>query len=244
MSSSSVRPSSPRRRTTSPSPSISTRPGSTTRSPTCPRTRPISGRPFPGGSPATGDGAPAGERPGGFGRGGCGGRGGRGGGFANRLAGATGGRAQFAVYYTEHLVDRATVANGVAPSDLLRGGATGAGGGQSRHEVQGQAGYSNTGLGFRLSANWRSATEVTGGAAGTFSTLHFGSLAKFDLRLFDDFTQNLDFLKKHHWAKGMRVGLAVTNIFNTRQRVTDQTGTVPLSYHGAYLHPQGSTVTQ
>jgi hypothetical protein len=192
--------------------------------------------------PASGDGAPAGGRPGGFGRGGFGGRGGRGGGFANRLAGATGGRAQFAVYYTEHLVDRVTVANGVVPIDLLSGGATGAGGGQSRHEVQGQAGYSNNGLGFRLSANWQSATEVTGGAAGTFSTLHFGSLAKFDLRLFDDFTQNLDFLKKHHWAKGMRIGLAVTNILNTRQRVTDEAGTVPLSYQGAYLDPQGRAV--
>ena len=192
--------------------------------------------------PAGGDGAPGGGRPGGFGGGGFrGGRGG-GGGFANRLAGATGGRAQFAVYYTLQLVDRVTVANGVAPIDLLNGGATGAGGGQPRHEIEGQAGYSNNGLGFRLSANWQSATEVTGGAAGTFSTLHFGSLAKFDLRLFDDFTQNLDFLKKHHWAKGLRVGLAVTNIFNTRQRVTDETGTVPLSYQGAYLDPQGRAV--
>ncbi|MES2043467.1 MAG: TonB-dependent receptor [Pseudomonadota bacterium] len=191
--------------------------------------------------PATGDGAPGGGRPGGFGGGGFGGRGGRGGGggFANRLASATGGRAQFAVYYTMNLVNRVTVANGVAPIDLLNGGATGAGGGQPRHEIEGQAGYSNNGLGFRLSANWQSATDVTGGAAGTFSTLHFGSLAKFDLRLFDDFTQNLDFLKKHHWAKGLRVGLAVTNILNTRQRVTDQSGTVPLSYQGAYLDPQG-----
>ncbi|MDB5709590.1 MAG: TonB-dependent receptor, partial [Sphingomonas bacterium] len=186
--------------------------------------------------PVGGDGAPGGGRAGGGG--GRGGRGG-GGGFANRLAGATGGRAQFAVYYTAHLVDRVTVANGVAPIDLLNGGATGAGGGQPRHEIEGQAGYSNNGLGFRLSANWQSATEVTGGAAGTFSTLHFGSLAKFDVRLFDDFTQNLDFLKKHHWAKGLRVGLAVTNVLNTRQRVTDQTGTVPLSYQGAYLDPTG-----
>jgi hypothetical protein len=190
--------------------------------------------------PAGGDGAPGGGRPGGFGGGGRGGRGG--GGFANRLAGATGGRAQFAIYYTLNLVDRVTVANGVAPIDLLNGGATGAGGGQPRHEIEGQAGYSNNGLGFRLSANWQSATEVTGGAAGTFSTLQFGSLAKFDVRLFDDFTQNLDFLKKHHWAKGMRIGLAVTNVFNTRQRVTDQTGTVPLSYQGAYLDPQGRAV--
>ena len=201
---------------------------------------PADGGPQTGTPPAGSDGAPGGGRPGGFGGGGRGGRGG--GGFANRLAGATGGRAQFAIYYTLNLVDRVTVANGVAPIDLLNGGATGAGGGQPRHEIEGQAGYSNNGLGFRLSANWQSATEVTGGAAGTFSTLQFGSLAKFDVRLFDDFTQNLDFLKKHHWAKGLRVGLAVTNVLNTRQRVTDQTGTVPLSYQGAYLDPMGRAV--
>ena len=191
-----------------------------------------------GGPPPTGEGFGGGRPGGGFGSRG----GGRGGGFANRLAGATGGRLQFAVYHTWHFVDRVTVANNVAPIDLLNGGATGAGGGQPRHEIEGQAGYSNNGLGFRLSANWQSATEVTGGAPGTPNTLHFGSLAKFDVRLFDDFTQNLDFLRKHHWAKGMRIGVAVTNIFNTRQRVTDQTGAVPLSYQGAYLDPLGRAV--
>jgi hypothetical protein len=190
----------------------------------------------PGGPPPEGGAGPGGGRPGG-------GFGGRGrGGFGNRLAGATGGRLQFAVYHTWHFVDRVTVADGVAPIDRLNGGATGSGGGQPRHEIEGQAGYSNNGLGFRLSANWQSATEVTGGTTGAPNTLHFGSLAKFDVRLFDDLTQNLDFLKKHHWAKGMRIGLAVTNILNTRQRVTDQTGAVPLSYQGAYLDPQGRTV--
>jgi hypothetical protein len=191
----------------------------------------------PGGPPPAGGDGPGGGRPGGFG-----GRGGGGGGFGNRLAGATGGRLQFALYHTWHFVDRVTVARGVAPIDLLNGGATGSGGGQPRHEIEGQAGYSNNGLGFRLSANWQSATQVTGGTALAPNTLHFGSLAKFDVRLFDDLTQNLDFLKKHHWAKGMRIGLAVTNILNTRQRVTDQAGIVPLSYQGAYLDPQGRAV--
>jgi iron complex outermembrane receptor protein len=40
----------------------------------------------------------------------------------------------------------------------------------------------------------------------------------------------------------MRIGLAVTNILNTRQRVTDQNGEVPLSYQGAYLDSQGRAV--
>ncbi len=189
-----------------------------------------------GAAPAPG-GAPAG---GGFG-GGFGGRGG-GGGFGNRIAGATGGRVQFAVYHTWHFVDRVAVAKGVAPIDRLNGGATGSGGGQSRHEIEGQAGYSNNGLGFRISANWQSATQVVGGTALAPNALRFGSLTKIDVRLFDDLTQNLDFLKKHHWAKGLRIGLAVTNIFNQRQLVTDQTGAVPTSYQGALLDPQGRSL--
>ena len=36
--------------------------------------------------------------------------------------------------------------------------------------------------------------------------------------------------------------LAVTNLFNQRQRVTDQTGTVPIGFQPAYLDPLGRTV--
>ena len=108
--------------------------------------------------------------------------------------------------------------------------------------MEAQAGYSNNGLGFRLSANWQSATQVVGGTAAAPNTLNFGSIAKFDLRIFDDFTSNLDFIKKHHWARGLRVSVGISNLFDTRQRVTDQTGVVPISYQGAYLDPLGRTV--
>ncbi|MEO5865988.1 MAG: TonB-dependent receptor [Sphingomonas sp.] len=189
-----------------------------------------------GGTPNPGRGGFGG---GGFGGGGRGG--GRGGGFGGR-GGQAGGRLQFALYHTWHFVDRVTVANGIPSIDLLDGGATGTGGGQSRHEVQGQAGYSNNGIGLRLSANYQSATQVTGGTFAAPTTLDFGSLTKFDLRLFADLTQNIGFIKKHHWARGMRITLAVSNLFDARQRVTDQAGAVPLSYQGAYLDPLGRTV--
>jgi outer membrane receptor protein involved in Fe transport len=40
----------------------------------------------------------------------------------------------------------------------------------------------------------------------------------------------------------MRVSLSVTNLFNRRQRVTDQTGEVPIGFQPAYLDPLGRTV--
>jgi outer membrane receptor protein involved in Fe transport len=47
---------------------------------------------------------------------------------------------------------------------------------------------------------------------------------------------------KHPWMRGMRVSLAVNNLLNTRQKVTDGTGATPYAYQPAYLDPLGRTV--
>jgi hypothetical protein len=134
----------------------------------------------PGGSPGNGNpppdgnnpnttgtppqgGAPGGARPGGgrFGGGGF-----RGGGRGGRGAFGGGGRLQFAFYHTWHFVDRVEIVPGLPVIDLLNGGAIGSGG-QSRHELEAQAGYSNNGIGVRLSADWQSGTRVLGGTPAT-----------------------------------------------------------------------------
>jgi len=187
-------------------------------------------QPGQGGTPAAG-GAPGG--PGG-GRG-FGGRGGRGGAQA-------GGRLQFALYHTWHFTDRVLIYDGGPSLDLLNGDAIGQSGGQSRHELEGQAGYVNNGLGARLSVNWRSGTTVNGGTPANPSTLNFGGLATANLRLFADLGNRLDLLKKHPWLRGTRIVLGVDNVFNSRQNVTDATGAVPNSYQPDYLDPLGRTV--
>jgi len=212
-----------------------------------------------GGQPPAGD-APAGQpgaggfgggRPGGgFGGGGPGGGGpggggfgGRGGGFGGRGGGAqAGGRLQFALYHTWHFTDRVLIYNGGPALDLLNGDAIGQSGGQSRHELEGQAGYSNNGLGARLSVNWRSGTTVNGGTPADPTTLNFSGLTTANLRLFADLGNRLDLLKKHPWLRGTRVSLGVDNVFNSRQDVTDATGAVPNSYQPDYLDPLGRTV--
>jgi hypothetical protein len=180
---------------------------------------------------------------GGF-RGGQGGGGFGGGGFGGggRGGGGGGGRIQFALYHTWRFTDRVLIADGGPELDLLNGDAVGGNGGTARHELEGQAGYSNNGIGIRASADFRSATTVTGGTPAVPTTLEFGSLATVDLRLFADLGQRLDLVRRHPWVRGMRVQLGVDNLFNTRQQVRDAAGETPIGFQPAYLDPVGRTV--
>ncbi len=197
---------------------------------------PFEGLRPPGGERPPGDGARPerdGARPGG------GGGGGGGGGFGGR-GGQGGGRLQFALYHTWRLTDRILVADGGPSLNLLNGDAIGATGGRSRHELEGQAGYTNNGLGARLSVNVSSATEVNGLTSA--ETLRFGTLATANLRLFADMGGRLDWVRAHPWLRGARVSLSIDNLFDRRQRVTDGAGTTPVSYQPDYLNPLGRTV--
>jgi outer membrane receptor protein involved in Fe transport len=44
------------------------------------------------------------------------------------------------------------------------------------------------------------------------------------------------------WARGTRVSLSVENLFNQRQKVTDDTGATPYAYQRDYLDPMGRTI--
>jgi uncharacterized membrane protein YgcG len=204
--------------------------------------------PFEGLAPPGGErGRPGGDGAAGRGRGegGAGGAGsGRGfrGGGGGRGGGQGGGRVQFAVYHTWHFTDRVLVQQGGPSLDLLNGDAIGASGGQSRHEVEAQAGYSNNGVGVRLSANYANGTRVNGGTSAAPETLNFSGLATGNLRLFADLGQQLGLVKAHPWVRGMRVTFSVDNVLNSRQRVRDATGATPISFQPDYLDALGRTV--
>ncbi|RDE07419.1 TonB-dependent receptor [Sphingomonas aracearum] len=198
--------------------------------------------PTAGGERPAGEGRSAGggERRGGFGGGpGGGGFRGGGGGFGG---GQGGGRINFAFYHTWHFEDEVVVRDGVPVLDNLNGAATRNDSGTPRHELELQAGYSNNGLGVRLTGEYQSATQVFGGTSSNAATLNFDSLTTFNLRLFDDLGGNLSFVRKHPWARGMRVSFDIRNVLNTRQDVTDGTGTVPINYQPAYRDAVGRTV--
>ena len=171
------------------------------------------------------------------GRGGGGPGGGRsgGGGFGQR------GRLTFSLTDTIALVDKAVIRQGLPELDYLAGAAVsgGSGGGRSRHVVEAQGGYLNNGFGLRLSANYRTATRVTGGPNGD---LRFEPLATFDLRLFVNPGEMLPLLAKHPWLRGTSIRLEAKNLLNERPRVHDLLGMVPLSYQQDLLDPTGRTV--
>lgn len=184
-----------------------------------------------GGAPA-----PDAARDGG-GRGG-GGRGG--GGFGRRGNFDARGRLQLSLYYTLELENSILIRDGVPRLDLLNGSASGSNGGQPRHTLQFRGGVSRDGIGFRLNADYKSATHVDGGSTGG-QRLDFGDIATVDLRLFMDLTAKRDWVRAHPWMRGMRVTFGIDNIFDAHQRVTDSTGVVPLSYQPGYVDPLGRT---
>jgi outer membrane receptor protein involved in Fe transport len=150
---------------------------------------------------------------------------------------------QFALYHTWHFVDEIDIAPGVPTLDLLDGAAIGYSGGQARHELQGQAGYTNNGIGIRGSANWQSATRVDGALGAADQSLRFSDLATVDLRLFANFGQMPKMVRDHPFLRGTRLTLSLNNLFNSRQEVRDATGTTPLRYQPGYLDPLGRQVT-
>lgn len=183
--------------------------------------------------PRAGGNGPPGDQRGGFG--GSGGRG-----FGGRGGGQAGGRLQLALFHTWHFTDRVRIADGGPTLDLLNGDVLGGGGGSPRHELEGQAGYTNNGLGARLSVNYRTATRVNG--LTDADDLRFGDLATANLRLFADLGGRVDWVRAHPWLRGARLTVGIDNVLNQRQRVTDVTGTTPISYQPAYLDALGRSV--
>ncbi len=154
------------------------------------------------------------------------------------------GRWMLSLYHTVELTNRILVAPGGPELDQLNGDATGSGG-VPRHKIELEGGLFKSGIGGRVSANWQSATTVNGSGLPGSSDLHFGSLATFNLRMFVDLSQQRWLTGGGDDAgfwKGARFSLRVNNLFDARQRVTDGSGAVPLSYQPALIDPVGRFV--
>lgn len=180
---------------------------------------------------------PTGATPGGGGGGFRGGRGGFGG-----PNGALAGRMQFSLYHTWYFKNQIKIRDGVPILDLLNGDAAGNNGGQPAHQIDAQAGFTKNGVGIRLGYKWQSSTTVFTGLNNT-DRLNFGDLGTFNLRVFADLGRQIKLVREHRWLRGTRISLGVSNLLNTRQRVTDQTGVVPVNYQPDLLDPTGRAVT-
>jgi outer membrane receptor protein involved in Fe transport len=155
--------------------------------------------------------------------------------------GPAGGRWNLSVYHTYRISDRVTIAEGGPELNQLDGDALTAGG-VPRHELSFEGGVFKNGLGLRLNGTWAAtATVRASGAPGT-SDLRFGSTFRVNTRLFVNLDQRKSLVEKVPLLKGTRVAFTVDNLFDSRQKVTDEAGLVPLAYQRAYREPQGRVI--
>jgi hypothetical protein len=193
-----------------------------------------------GGAQGQGAGGPPPDSSGaGGGRGrGFGGRGGGGGG-GGLFGGGNRGRIQFSLTDTITFVDKVRIGPGLPEIDYLHGDVAGSSGGTPRHQVEAQTGYFNNGLGARFSANVRSGTDVN-----TLSgdDLHFSPLATFDLRLFANPGDIPELVLKHPWLRGSQVRLEIDNLLDSKPKVRNAAGSVPLNFQPDLLDPLGRTI--
>ena len=192
-----------------------------------------------------GGGAPGGGR---GGRGGGMGRGGGGMGPMARMMGGGGpggpggqGRWNLSLFHTVRFSDQVRVAAGGPVLDLLGGDAL-TGGGVPRHALELEGGAYRKGFGLRFNGNWRAPTRLRASGAPGTSELRFGSVFRLDVRLFSDLGNQKALTDISPFFKGMRVALQVDNIFDSRQKVTDASGSTPFSYLPDYLDPRGRII--
>jgi hypothetical protein len=147
-------------------------------------------------------------------------------------------RFEVSLFDTWYLRDSTLIRSGVPQLDFLDGAPSDVTGGQPRHKIEFHTLVSKNGLGVLLAVAWRSPTVVGSGDPAAPDPIFFSSLGTADLRIFSDF-ERLALTKQYAWAKGTRVSFAVTNLFDRRQSVHDETGTTPPAFAPGYLDPPG-----
>lgn len=172
-------------------------------------------------------------------RGGGRGMGGGGRGMGPMMGGRGGpGRWNLSLYHTYRFAERVTIAAGGPQLDLLRGDAL-TGGGVARNSLELEGGAFHKGMGLRFNGSWTAPTRLK-----TFGSpdLRFGAVFDVDVRAFVNFDQKPGILKALPFLKGSRLALEVENVFDSRQRVTDPGGAVPLAYQPDFLDPRGRVI--
>lgn len=190
-----------------------------------------------GNAPARGQSAQGGRGNGGGGasRGG----GGPGAFFMNRGR-RSGGRWNLSLSDTIELTNKVLIAPGGPLLDQLHGDAL-SGGGVARNTLSLEGGVFYNGLGLRFNGSYKSGTDVDGTGLPGSSDLHFDSLFTLDLRMFADLGRQDKLVKAVPFFKNARLSFSVDNVFDARQRVTDQNGQVPLRYQPFLIDPNGRT---
>ena len=155
--------------------------------------------------------------------------------------GPPGGRWNLSVYHTWKLSEDVRIAPGLPLLDQLSGESLTTGG-VPRHAIEAEGGLFLNGIGLRLNATWKAPAMVNGSGAAGSSDLRFGAYTSARLRLFMDLGQRAKLVDQYPFLKGSRVSLSVDNLFNSRQKVTNEAGETPVAYQRAYREPLGRVI--
>lgn len=195
----------------------------------------------PGGGPLIiqiGPGGPGGGGP----RGGGGGGGFRGPGGGGGFIGGGGspdgrGRWFFNLNYNHFFENEVLIAPGGPLLDLLDGGALA--GATPRHQANLNGGLFYAGFGTQVNARYVGKSRIDGSGLPGSTDLFFDDYVTVNMRVFADLNQRPGLIEKVPLLKNTRITFGVNNVFDTRQRVTDDTGTVPLRYQPFLIDPVG-----
>jgi hypothetical protein len=130
------------------------------------------------------------------------------------------------------------VGQGLGKVDLLDRTAIGLGAAMlPRHQLDLTLGYSERGLGVRLTGERRSQSFL--GASENAGILTFAPLTTFSLRSFVEGSR-LD--ASSALLRNSRISLTITNLANQREQVRDDQGGTPLAYQPSLRDPIGRLV--
>jgi hypothetical protein len=153
--------------------------------------------------------------------------------------GASGRAIQFTLTDTIRLKDEVVLADGAAPIDLVADNELGDLLRVPRHRVEAQLSATRDGVGLRANAAWTSGGKAGAGSPGE---LHFADRFFLNFRLFYFPASNASLAAAMPWLRGVRFLLAVDNLFDSYQRVTNDAGQTPLAYQRGLVDPIGRTV--
>ena len=126
---------------------------------------------------------------------------------------------------------------GLPEIDRLNGETT-----RPAHTIEARSNLRFDWLRASMVGNWRSASQRTTGTLGSTSRLDFGSLATFNLEIGIRPADYQDLGRKHPWLRNTQIELGVVNLFDARQRVTDQNGLTPAAFAPNILDSTGRVV--
>ncbi len=162
-------------------------------------------------------------------------RGWRGGRGQNR----TGGRLRLSLNHTFTLEDELTIGPGIRPLDYVGISNAGRQRGGAEHEVTLRGSYSYRALTARFNFVWRDSRTTLPGSTGL---LRYDDQLQANLALVYSFNRGSGWVRQYPFLESARVKLTFRNLFDTHQRVRNQSGEAPPGFSRDEIDPSGRVV--